>query len=308
MNAATAKATPAPASTPQAGWRNCRIAPFWFSPEPLSSEEEVLADISAQLQQFRVHPSAISATTSAVHVLIGKIRFSVDIRDGTVSAWGRDSQGGWDNPLCSGYPDKFEDAFVAPADRERHRDDLEEAKALARYLSELFKGRIKDAAIIGTLHVMARIGSPLAPYERILPDQWRHFKMRPIVQDLYEDISFYDDESDVESEADGPGGAVLYSVMFAPGVVPGVVPKRKPGRPQSSHPLVKPVVGFLIQEHVCKPKPEGWTKKNLLEIAQEKFGTIDPADWNRAWARVKKHKEFHRSWEVGGAPKKPAQK
>lgn len=302
MNAAIAKATPVPASDPQTGWRNYRTAPFWFIPRPLANKDEVIENLKALIKQWYVDPSAISSTASEVHVAIGEIRFEVNFEYGVVGASAPDSHGGWDNPLGNDYPEKFADAIFDPTCKERYREDFERARMLAGRISDRFQSRLKSAVASGAAHVMARVGSPLAPFDRISPDTWRYFKMRPITEDT-DDIPFHDYEFEIETIADGPAGEVLYSVMFAP----GSLPKRNPGRPQISHSHVKPIAEFL-RVYTRQPRPEELRKKNLMKIAEEKFGTIEDADQRRVWDLVKKDKEFHRSWEGGGASKKPAQK
>jgi hypothetical protein len=77
-----------------------------------------------------------------------------------------------------------------------------------------------QALYSGTLHIMARKNTVLAPFERIAFDQWQYFRLdeEPAEKERIVEYPLTSFGTEWRSTATGPAGEKLYSIHVAPGV------------------------------------------------------------------------------------------
>ena len=139
----------------------------------------------------------------------------------------------------------------------------------------------------GAAQLFARPRSPLAPFERIFPDQWNFMKLEPHeIEGRF--IAWNDPKNPYwdpnrPMSARGPDGERIYSIYVAPGELRGVKNEREKCRQwlkpfMQNNPSRCPItVGELVDllAAECSNEP----KKVIRYWALEEIKEIGPPDW-----------------------------
>ncbi|GEO13539.1 hypothetical protein [Microvirga aerophila] len=165
-----------------------------------------------------------------------------------------------------------------------HFSDAGEAlTCLAIDLRQRF-GYLEWAITNGHAEVFARRNSPLAPFSKVHPDQWRYFALPRTPGE----------------PAEGPNGEKLFSVYIAAGV-------RK-----SADNTVKKTIGFqpecmkwLIREMQASPNTQPHPKEYYRAEARKRWGNISLRGFESMWTQAKESAGAT-GWGMPGRPRKTA--
>ena len=205
---------PPRADGPPDGWVPWRFAELAFVPELTSSIDDILKALEASCRERVRGMSDVATSTQRtphedlVIVSFPHGRFEIDLRarefcfleaDDDETATEEDGFSYTDaGVVWSGHPDEFQrwdGARLSPGAKSK----LQEIKKLADFVWSEQRERMNRAIRTGTVVVCARIGSPLATFSALAPDQWLHFAI-----------------TDREmGSAKGPGDETLYSIHLA---------------------------------------------------------------------------------------------
>jgi hypothetical protein len=196
---------------------------------------------------------------------------------------------------------------VPPAEQERalwHRDIIE---ALALTLEADLVWGLR----IGSLHMMARKNSVLAPFERITYDQWQYFDLedqskRPAPRRWYtahRSPNSWRDPSDCR--AIGPAGERLFAIYIAPGAEPSR--DESPSSPRARARLAEKQCQHYLRDLLQEYPDNGPAPLDVLaEVLMKDIDGLSGRGFRRALGRAQEETGNY-NWSESGRPRKSRQ-
>lgn len=202
----------------QDGWLPIAAAQYSFSPNHLSDEKKRKIALRSVAAEFFANQK-IRAQYEAWGVDFGTkfLGLKFTVHDCHYFCAYEDSGIDWDSSewrppelLVEGNTfDEFREILLKNTRHNKFEQAANTCNKLAYRLMQMYADGFQQAVSLGSALIYARAASPLNPFTRIFPDQWRHFRI-----------------VDVEAgTAEGPTGEKLYSCHVQPSETPADAPE-----------------------------------------------------------------------------------
>jgi hypothetical protein len=262
---------------PEPGWLTFKKAAFYFTPLYTGREVDWVESIklsatnyfhwieidSGLVTEWEVVPRPFPEAFAA---RIGELQLTVDAEVGcfALSAPGPEHTRVFEDEWAitetpQNFKTEYEKLRVKPA----FASAAELLSGLAFELAREFR-QLNFAIQLGEAELMARAGSPLNPFTRIYPDQWRYFNL-------------LEGEDDT---AEGPHGERLYSLYIVPA-------DKKRVRKRGSTKAQSQTGCTQWLKHLMEASPNCPTaKEDLRTRAMDRWSDLSARAFERAWARA----------------------
>lgn len=202
----------------QDGWLPIAAAQYSFAPNHLSDEKKRKIALRSVAAEFFANHK-IRAQYEAWGVDFGAkfLGLKFTVQDFHYFCAYEDIGIDWDSSewrppelLVEGNTfDEFREILSKNTQHNKFEQAANTCNRLAYRLMQMYADGFQQAVSLGSALIYARAASPLNPFTRIFPDQWRHFRI-----------------VDVEAgTAEGPTGEKLYSCHVQPGETPADAPE-----------------------------------------------------------------------------------
>ncbi|MDH3031076.1 hypothetical protein [Methylobacterium fujisawaense] len=170
----------------QDGWLPLERALYAFAPNYLSDGRKRQNALRAEAAEFfAIHKIKPEYDNWGVDIHATFLGVSFTIQDDhffTASDHGEDNADdeAWNDPIfyASGSSiDEFCGHLTKSSSNQKYAKAAQTCALLAQHLSRMYHEGFFQAVQSGSAVIYARARSPLSPFTRIFPDQWRHFRI-----------------------------------------------------------------------------------------------------------------------------------
>jgi hypothetical protein len=261
-------------NTPEPDWLTFKQAAFYFTPLYTGREADWLESIKLSAANYfmwlEIDGGPVFKWEAVPHrypetfvARVGDLELLVDPQLDTLLL---QAAGPENAPVFEGarsllaslqdFTTQYEKLTVKPA----FASAAEALSGLASELKREFK-QLNAAIQYGEAALMARVGSPLNPFTRIYPDQWRYFTL-------------LEEEDDI---AEGPHGERLYCLYIVP-IHKKTVRKRAGTKARSQTECTQWLKGLMEASPNCPT-----AKEDLRTRAMHRWSDLSARSFERAW-------------------------